>query len=88
MMKLVTKSRTYQLGRLAQMERGRQDQLPMPRRLPAEVLYDTIYKVTGAKSAIPASPPARAPRGSRTPASSRRRLLRHDGQAAPRVRLQ
>jgi len=59
LMKLITKSRTYQLS-VASHKWNEDDKINFShataRRLPAEVLYDTIYKVTGAKSAIPGVP--------------------------------
>ena len=59
LMKLVTKSRTYQLS-VASHKWNEDDKINFShataRRLPAEVLYDTIYKVTGAKSNIPGVP--------------------------------
>jgi WD40 repeat protein len=59
LMKLITKSRTYQLS-VASHQWNEDDKINFShataRRLPAEVLYDTIYKVTGAKSAIPGVP--------------------------------
>ena len=48
------------LGRDEQVERGRQDRTtrtPIARRLPAEVLYDAVYRVTGSVSKIPGVPP-------------------------------
>ena len=59
LMKLITKSRTYQLS-VASHKWNEDDKINFShataRRLPAEVLYDTIYKVTGAKSNIPGVP--------------------------------
>ncbi len=60
MMKLICKSRTYQLS-VATQKWNADDKINFShataRRLPAEVLYDSIYKVTGAKSNIPGAPP-------------------------------
>ncbi|MFA6546242.1 MAG: DUF1549 domain-containing protein, partial [Limisphaerales bacterium] len=59
LMKLITKSHTYQLS-VASHQWNVDDKINFShataRRLPAEVLYDTIYKVTGAKSNIPGVP--------------------------------
>ncbi len=59
LMKLIAKSRTYQLS-VASHKWNDDDKINFShataRRLPAEVLYDTIYKVTGAKSNIPGVP--------------------------------
>ncbi len=58
-MRLVCTSRTYQLA-VATNEWNADDRLnyshALPRRLPAEVLYDTIHAVTGSKSKIPGVP--------------------------------
>ena len=57
--KLIVKSRTYQLE-LATNKWNEDDSInyshATARRLPAEVLYDTIYRVTGAKTKIPGVP--------------------------------
>jgi len=59
LMKLITKSRTYQLS-VVTHKWNADDKVNFShataRRLPAEVLYDSIYKVTGAKSNIPGVP--------------------------------
>jgi WD40 repeat protein len=59
LMKLIAKSRTYQLSVVTHKWNG-DDKINFShataRRLPAEVLYDSIYKVTGAKSNIPGVP--------------------------------
>ncbi len=56
---LICKSRTYQLS-LATNPWNEDDRLnyshAIARRLPAEVLYDAIHRVTGAKSKIPGIP--------------------------------
>jgi len=59
-MRLICKSRTYQLS----METNRwnkDDEInyshALPRRLPAEVLFDSIHRVTGATSRLPGLPP-------------------------------
>jgi len=58
-MKLIAKSRTYQLA-VATHKWNSDDKINFShataRRLSAEALYDSIYKVTGAKSAIPGVP--------------------------------
>ena len=59
LMKLIAKSRTYQLA--VKTHRWNDDDKinfshATARRLSAEVLYDSIYKVTGAKSNIPGVP--------------------------------
>ena len=58
--RLICKSRTYQLSvRTNAFNEG--DSLnyshALPRRLPAEVLFDSIHFVTGSQSAIPGAPP-------------------------------
>ena len=63
LMKLVAKSRTYQLSVVG--NRWNYDDKinfshATARRLPAEVLYDSIIKVTGAKSNIPGATGLRA----------------------------
>lgn len=59
LMKLIAKSRTYQLS-VASHQWNSDDKINFShasaRRLPAEVLYDSIIKVTGAKSNIPGVP--------------------------------
>lgn len=59
LMKSICKSRTYQLS-VATNEWNEDDTLnyshAVPKRLPAEVLYDTVYTVTGAKMQIPGVP--------------------------------
>ena len=59
MVRLICKSRTYQLS-IEPNQWNADDHLnyshALPRRLPAEVLYDTIYAVTGAKSNFPGVP--------------------------------
>jgi WD40 repeat protein len=59
LMKAICKSRTYQLS-VATNRWNADDQLNYshanPKRLPAEVLYDTVYSVTGAKMKIPGVP--------------------------------
>lgn len=58
--KLICKSRTYQLS-VATNRWNNDDKINFShataRRLPAEVLYDTIYRVTGAQSKIPGVAP-------------------------------
>ncbi len=58
--RLICNSRTYQLA-VSTNKLNSDDTLnyshAKARRLPAEVLYDTIYRVTGAKSAIPGVAP-------------------------------
>lgn len=60
LMSLITKSRTYQLA-VTSHRWNADDKVNFshatPKRLPAEVLYDTVYKVTGAVSNIPGVPP-------------------------------
>ena len=60
MMRLICRSRTYQLS-LATNPWNEDDQInyshALARRLPAEVLYDSIYRVTGTLSQIPGVPP-------------------------------
>ncbi len=59
LMKLITKSRTYQLS-IATNKWNKDDEInyshAMPRRLPAEVLFDAIHAATGAKSRLPGLP--------------------------------
>ena len=59
LMRTIAKSRTYQLS-IAANDWNVDDNLnyshALPKRLPAEVLYDTIYTVTGAKMQIPGVP--------------------------------
>ncbi len=59
LMREIVRSRTYQLS-VGTNEWNEDDQLNFShakaRRLPAEVLYDTIYSVTGAKMNIPGVP--------------------------------
>ena len=59
LMRMICKSRTYQLE-LATNEWNRDDVInyshALPKRLPAEVLYDAVYSVTGAKMKIPGVP--------------------------------
>lgn len=59
LMKNICKSRTYQLS-VATNEWNRDDNInyshAVPKRLPAEVLYDSVYTVTGAKMKIPGVP--------------------------------
>ena len=59
LMKLIAKSRTYQLS-VVTHQWNSDDKINFShataRRLSAEALYDSIYKVTGAKSAIPGVP--------------------------------
>ncbi len=59
-MRLICKSRTYQLS--FEPNRWNEDDRTnyshaIARRLPAEVLYDTVYRVTGSVSKIPGVPP-------------------------------
>ena len=60
LVKLIAKSRTYQLSVVTHKWNG-DDKINFShataRRLPAEVLYDSIYRVTGAKFNIPGVPP-------------------------------
>jgi hypothetical protein len=60
LMQLVCKSRTYQLG-IATNQWNADDKInyshAKARRLPAEVLYDAIFTVTGAQSKIPGVQP-------------------------------
>ena len=58
-MRLICQSRTYQLS--IETNRWNEDDTinyshAMARRLPAEVLYDAIYRVTGSVSRIPGVP--------------------------------
>jgi len=59
LMKLITKSRTYQLS-IATNKWNKDDDInyshALPRRLPAEVLFDAIHAATGAKSRLPGLP--------------------------------
>ena len=59
MLKLITKSRTYQLA-VAVNKWNQEDKLnfshALARRLPAEVLYDALHTVTGAPSKFPGLP--------------------------------
>jgi hypothetical protein len=59
-MRLICTSRTYQLE-VASNEWNEDDKTnyshATARRLPAEVLYDTVYRVTGSTSKIPGVPP-------------------------------
>jgi WD40 repeat protein len=59
-LRLICKSRTYQLS-VATNEWNGDDKInyshATARRLPAEVLYDTVYRVTGAVSKFPGVPP-------------------------------
>lgn len=59
LMKSICKSRTYQLS-VATNEWNQDDQInyshAVPKRLPAEVLYDAVHTVTGAKMQIPGVP--------------------------------
>jgi WD40 repeat protein/mono/diheme cytochrome c family protein len=59
-MRLVCQSRTYQLS-VATNRWNEDDQInfshAMARRLPAEVLLDSVYRVTGAQSKFPGVPP-------------------------------
>ncbi|MCA9081734.1 MAG: DUF1553 domain-containing protein, partial [Planctomycetaceae bacterium] len=55
-MRLICNSRTYQLSVVANEWNADDDRNyshAVPKRLPAEVLYDTVYTVTGAKMNIP-----------------------------------
>lgn len=60
LMRLICKSRTYQLS--FETNRWNQDDEinyshALPRRLPAETLFDAIHRVTGATSRLPGLPP-------------------------------
>ena len=59
LMKTICKSRTYQLS-IATNEWNQDDNInyshAYPKRLPAEVLYDSVYSVTGSKMEIPGVP--------------------------------
>lgn len=59
LVKLICKSRTYQLS-IATNKWNEDDRLnyshATPKRLPAEVLYDAIYSVTGSRMQIPGVP--------------------------------
>src|SRR5690606_14293498 len=60
MIKTICKSRTYQLS-IATNKWNRDDGInyshAVARRLPAEVLYDSIHRVTGSASRLPGLPP-------------------------------
>ncbi|MDB5308257.1 MAG: hypothetical protein JWO38_2459, partial [Gemmataceae bacterium] len=60
MIKTICKSRTYQLA-IRTNKWNKDDEInyahALARRLPAEVLYDSIHKVTGAVSRLPGLPP-------------------------------
>ncbi len=60
MIRLICKSRTYQHSVVAN-EWNKDDETnyarALPRRLPAEVLYDAIHRVTGSVSKLPGLPP-------------------------------
>jgi hypothetical protein len=60
MLKLITQSRTYQLS-VATHRWNEDDKInyshAIARRLPAEVLLDSVYKVTGSRSKFPGVPP-------------------------------
>jgi hypothetical protein len=60
LVKTICKSRTYQLS-IKTTRWNRDDDInyshALARRLPAEVLYDSIHKVTGATSRLPGLPP-------------------------------
>jgi len=60
LMKLITKSRTYQLS-IATNKWNKDDEInyshAMARRLSAETLYDSIHKTTGSQSKLPGLPP-------------------------------
>ena len=59
MLRTICNSRTYQLS-VATNPLNEDDALnyshALPRRLPAEVIYDAVHAVTGAVSAIPGMP--------------------------------
>lgn len=59
-MKLICKSRTYQLS-IETNQFNADDKInyshSLPRRLPAEVLYDTVYRATGSVTRIPGVEP-------------------------------
>jgi hypothetical protein len=60
MVKLICKSRTYQHSLLPNRWNGDDDvnySHALARRLPAEVLFDTIHRATGAPSHLPGLPP-------------------------------
>ncbi|MGB6044693.1 MAG: DUF1549 domain-containing protein, partial [Pirellulales bacterium] len=60
MFSLICKSRTYQLSFLANRwneDDRRNYSHALPRRLPAEVLYDALHQVTGSISDLPGVPP-------------------------------
>ena len=58
--KTICKSRTYQLS-IATNKWNKDDEInyshALARRLPAEVLYDSIHKATGSLSQLPGLPP-------------------------------
>ena len=60
LIKTICKSRTYQLS-LATNKWNRDDEInyshALARRLPAEVLFDTIHRATGSQSRLPGLPP-------------------------------
>ena len=60
LMATVCKSRTYQLS-IKTLPMNKDDEAnyshALPRRLPAEVLFDSIYRATGATSRLPGLPP-------------------------------
>jgi hypothetical protein len=59
LMRTVCKSRTYQLS-IATTPGNKDDEInyshALPRRLPAEVLFDSIHRATGSKAALPGLP--------------------------------
>ncbi len=59
LVKTICKSRTYQLS-IATNKYNRDDDInyshALPRRLPAEVLFDSIHRVTGSQSRLPGLP--------------------------------
>ena len=59
LIKTICKSRTYQLS-IATNKFNRDDDInyshALPRRLPAEVLFDSIHRVTGSQSRLPGLP--------------------------------
>lgn len=63
MLRTICNSRTYQLS-IETMPLNRDDRLnyshALPRRLPAEVIYDAVHQLTGSVSNIPAHPRALA----------------------------
>jgi len=60
LIKTICKSRTYQLS-IASNRWNKDDDInfshSLPRRLPAEVLFDAIYRATGSTSRLPGLPP-------------------------------